>query len=217
MGWKVVEQGGTVAALHALVPEPRRQIWLCHPTDRAVVLGSAQASAVDPAAAAELGLEVVRRRSGGGAVLVEPGAQAWIDLIIPAGDPLWHDDIGVAAGWVGEVWAGALAGLGISARRHEGAMVRTPWSELVCFAGLGAGELTAPDGAKLLGLSQRRTRGWARFQTAVLVHWEPDDLVSLLVDPQRRPTALTELADAARGVGHSVGRLEQAFLAELDI
>ena len=34
------------------------------------------------------GLELVRRRSGGGAVLVAPGCQVWIDLFLPSGDAL---------------------------------------------------------------------------------------------------------------------------------
>ena len=37
------------------------------------------------------------------------------------------------------------------------------WSALVCFAGLGPGEVTL-DGQKLVGLSQRRTRDGVRIQ-----------------------------------------------------
>jgi lipoate-protein ligase A len=70
--------------------------------------------------------------------------------------------------------------------------VRTRWSSLVCFSGLGPGEVHA-DGRKVVGISQRRTRRWARFQCAAYLHWDPAALVSLLVPP--RPSA-EELADA---------------------
>ena len=52
---------------------------------------------VDHRVAGALGVEVVRRRSGGGAVLLLPGEFVWLDLVIPAGDPLWLDDVGQAA------------------------------------------------------------------------------------------------------------------------
>ena len=33
-------------------------------------------------------------------VLLLPGEFVWLDLVIPAGDPLWHDDVGRAMVWV---------------------------------------------------------------------------------------------------------------------
>ena len=51
----------------------------------ALVLGSTQrAEVVDERACADAGVEVVRRRSGGGAVLLEPGAVVWFDVVVPA-------------------------------------------------------------------------------------------------------------------------------------
>ena len=82
----------------------------------ALVLGSAQPDdVVDRAACAAAGVEVVRRRSGGGAVLLEPGGVVWVDVELPRGDPLWDDDVGRAAWWLGERWAVALADLGVTA------------------------------------------------------------------------------------------------------
>jgi hypothetical protein len=54
-------------------------------------------------------------------------------------------------------------------RVHRGGMVDSDWSALVCFAGIGPGEVL--DGAKLVGLSQRRTRAGARIQG--LMHIAP--------------------------------------------
>ena len=87
-------------------------------------------------------MELVRRRSGGGAVLLVPGEVVWVDVIVPAGDPLWDDDVGRATHWLGATWARALAACGLpDATVHRGPMVRTPWSSLVCFSGLGPGEV----------------------------------------------------------------------------
>ena len=49
---------------------------------------------------------------------------------------------------------------------------------------LRPGEVVAPDGAKLVGISQRRTRVAARFQCAVHRRWDPARLVDALVEPR---------------------------------
>ncbi|MGH9122123.1 MAG: lipoyl protein ligase domain-containing protein, partial [Acidimicrobiales bacterium] len=60
----------------------------------ALVLGSTQhAGLVDYARAERAGVEVARRRSGGAAVLVDPGL-LWVEVVIPRHDPLWDDDAG---------------------------------------------------------------------------------------------------------------------------
>ena len=123
-----------------------------------LVLGSSQrAESVDAVSAARQGIDVVRRRSGGGGVLLWPGEFVWLDLEIPAGDELWSDDVGRAMWWVGELWRDALADLEPSAAVHHGRLARTRWSSDVCFAGVGPGEVLVDD-AKLVGVSQRRTR-----------------------------------------------------------
>ena len=38
-------------------------------------------------------MDVVRRRSGGGAVLVGAGEQVWVEVWIPRDDALWDDDV----------------------------------------------------------------------------------------------------------------------------
>ncbi|HET6793562.1 MAG TPA: hypothetical protein VFH45_03925, partial [Acidimicrobiales bacterium] len=70
--WSVGELAGTPAELHTLLdPTGRRRLLLCRPQSAAVVIGSAQAAAsIDADRAGAAGLEVVRRRTGGGAVLV---------------------------------------------------------------------------------------------------------------------------------------------------
>ena len=56
---------------------------------------------VDHAFCAANGIDVVRRRSGGGAVYVHPTESFWIDIVVPRGDALWNDDIGKSMWWIG--------------------------------------------------------------------------------------------------------------------
>ena len=218
-GWAVEHFDESPSSFHARVPpDPAvRAAWVCRPTVPALVLGSTQSAAVaDAAACARRGIEVVRRRSGGGAVLVVPGDLLWVDLLLPAGDPLWEDDVGRAAHWVGAAWARALASLGVETSVHQGSLVRTPWSDLVCFAGLGPGEVTTSGGAKVVGVSQRRTRAVARFQCAALLRWDVELLVEVLaLDAAARPEAAAALAGAGEGLPAEAGALLTALVDQL--
>jgi len=202
--WTIERHFDGVDALHGLgIPaEPTRAIRWCVPERSAVVLGSAQPiEHIDVAAAEQLGIDVVRRRSGGGAVLVEPGDIAWVDVLIPRDDPLWCDDVGRAFWWLGEVWRDALDALGhAGAVVHRGALITTEWSRLVCFAGLGPGEVTI-DGRKVVGISQRRTRQGAVFQCAVVRRFALDRLVAVLaLAPEERRRLVAAVAPTVGAV-----------------
>ena len=202
-GWRVVEEQGSAQALHGdRLPVPdHRLVRVASVAGPALVLGSTQPwDSVDPERARQLGLEVARRRSGGGAVLVRPGHQVWLDIGLPRGDPLWDDDVGRAARWLGEVLAGALRNLGaVGATAHQGPFEPTSWSPLVCFAGRAPGEVVVGD-RKVVGTSQRRTRDGAVFQVAVALVWEPDVLLSVLRLPADAEAAI-------RGTGVGLGDL----------
>lgn len=163
------------------------------------------------------GLDVARRRSGGGAVLLEPGRVVWADVVVPAGDDLWVADVGRAAWWLGETWATALDALGVpGAVVHRGGLIRSAWSAQVCFAGLGPGEVTV-EGRKAVGISQRRTREGALFQCAVPLAWDPRPLLAALsMSPADRGAAAAALADTVLALeGRSVAAVEEAFSAAL--
>jgi lipoate-protein ligase A len=149
-------------------------------------------------------------------VLVEPGGLVWVDVLVPADDPLWEADVGRAFAWLGHAWAGALSDVGVrGARPHAGPLVTTAWSSLVCFAGLGPGELVV-EGAKVVGMCQRRTRAGALFQCAALLDWQPARLLDALVlaDDDRRRAA-EELGGLARALEVDGGALVGALLARL--
>jgi lipoate---protein ligase len=176
---------------------PERAIWIVEIAEPTLVLGSRQ-----PDVTAS-GMRVVRRRSGGGAIYLEPGAALWVDVVVSRADELWDDDVGRASYWLGDVWAAAI---GKGAVVHRGPMVRTEWSDLVCFSGLGPGEVTV-DGRKVVGISQRRTREQARFQCVTYERWAPAPLVEAL-------GLAVSFDDVGDGVG-PLGAVEAAFLHAL--
>jgi len=201
---------GRPADLHgrALPASVSRRIDVLVPTTSAVVLGSTQAMPETT------GLEIVRRRSGGGAVLVTPEDPVWVDVDLPVGDPLWSDDVGHSFLWLGEAWAAALAALGLDGEVHCGPFQPGRWGRTVCFAGRGPGEVFV-DGAKVVGLAQRRTRAGARFQCAVLLRWEPGPLIEAVVATAERAAAQRDLPAAARGLDAEPEAVVSAFLSTL--
>ena len=185
-------------------------------TAPALVLGSTQAvEDVDLARARGDGVEVLRRRSGGGAVLLRPGEVLWADVFVPAGDPLWNADVGRAVHWLGQAWAGALCSLGLDPAWHSGGSVRTEWSTKLCFAGIGPGEVTL-GGRKVIGISQRRTRAGARFQCAALLESDPARAVALLdLGDAERDRAVRHVSSFSAGVDLAPGELERALVEQL--
>lgn len=205
---------GDAGAFHAREPGAGRRATFHSVEQPTVVLGSAQEPAVvDRGVAEALGVNVVSRRSGGGAVLLIPGEFVWLDLVVPAGDPLWSDDVAQAMHWVGELWCGALDVLGVQAEVYRGALEAGPWGRQVCFAGLGAGEVTL-GGAKLVGVSQRRTRHWARFQSMVHLRFRPELVASLVAVP--RPTA-ADLAARVASVSATAAQIVDALVDGLTV
>jgi len=116
--------------------------------------------------------------------------------------------------WVGELWADALAMCEIADRDqlrvHRGGLERSSLSDLVCFGGLGPGEVTL-HGEKVVGISQRRTREMARFQCVVHQRWSPDLYRRYLL------TDVVELQSRNRGVSleTEISRISVAEVAGL--
>jgi lipoate-protein ligase A len=143
-------------------------------------MGSAQPDdVVDGVAAQQRGLAVCRRRSGGGVVCLDPEGSLWVDVVVPVDDPRWDPDVHRAFEWLGEAWVAALGDVGVDAAIHRGAPVDPELGRLVCFAGIGAGEVLV-GGAKVVGISQRRDRRGSRFQCVAHRRWEPADTISVL-------------------------------------
>jgi lipoate---protein ligase len=205
-----VEQFRGLTRRHAVV---RR---VDHPT---VVLGSTQREDVlNPVAVRAAGAEVVRRRGGGGAVLLRPGDHLWLDAWIPRDDPLWRLDVTDAANWAGEWWRAALTSVGAGGCAvHQGAASPGPFGQAVCFSGRGPGEVFHHE-AKVMGLSQWRSREGALFHTCAYTRWDAGPLVGLLdLNEPTRVIWANELARSAVGIGEltGTGGTDDAALASL--
>lgn len=191
--WHVAVVNDSADRLHSLdvssLSEGRRHVVACVPTRAALVLGSAQPdSDVDRFDPSAMGVDLVRRRSGGGAVWVHPDDSVWIDLWIPRGDPLWVDDVSASMMFAGDAFVDAL---GIPAASvWRGRFDAGEHGRAVCFASTAPGEVVAP-GGKVVGLSQRRDRHGARIQCIAYRRWNPADWSRFFVDP-----AVREAADA---------------------
>jgi lipoate---protein ligase len=196
--WEFLELSGAAGQIHDWQPDHfARRVNLCRVTAPAIVLGSTQPEAsIDRGQLHAFGLELARRRSGGGAVLVRPGSVLWVTVDLPVGDPLWQDDLGRSFLWLGRAWAHALLAAGAeSPEVHTDAPVRTEWSSTLCFAGLGAGEVRVA-GRKAVGLAQRRVRQGAMFHCAALLEWDPVEVASLAAGS---PAWLAEALDQFAG------------------
>ena len=183
----------------------------------AVVLGVGQReTALDQAACREARTAVVRRASGGAAVLAN-GAMLALDVALPAASPLAAADVVESYRWLGMVLAAALRGLApyeagrivlvgaAEARADQQAQqAAQPRSAgalrgLACFGTLSPYEvaLARPDSAppaKLVGLSQVRKRGVVLFQVGVYARWRGADLAGLLMlAPEERHALAGEL------------------------
>lgn len=225
-GWRVERETGPAGALHqgsaAAVASARGaarrlvRILRCDPP--CVVLGSRQGPAdVDADAAQRAGFDVARRRSGGGAVLMGPAEAVWVDVVVPAGDPLWERDVGRSAAWLGATWLEALRAAGEGTGEvWAGRSTHGRWEDLICFAGLAPGEVLL-GGRKVVGISQRRTAAATLLQSALLVRWEPGTLVGVLaLGEAERTDASSQIASAAAGVGEQkAAETLRAFLSIL--
>ena len=173
--------------------------------DRWLVLGSRQR--LDEVLG-EPGLRVVRRRGGGGAVLLDPLDSIWIDLWLPSGSPGYLDDVRGQLELVGAIMREALEVAGLA-----GLALATPVApvgvEPLCFLGEGPGEIVDEGGAKLVGLAAWRAREGALVQCALYRRRDLRLPELLVLEPEARQAASQALFER-------VADLEQLGRADLD-
>ena len=210
MTWGAEHLRGRAATLHEFTPpaQARRTLRILEALSAAVVIGSSQPdSDIDLGCAESTGVEVVRRRSGGGAVLLVPAQHVWIDFWLPAGDALWRDDVVVAADWLGETFVSALRDAGIADLSvHRGPASSDTLSRKVCFVGRGPGEVFS-GAKKVVGLSQRRTRDWIRFQTIMHRQFSAEQTARLVAVNPSAGLTVCALARRLRSRVYEIGDL----------
>ncbi|MFB0901504.1 MAG: hypothetical protein QMB08_05355 [Acidimicrobiales bacterium] len=206
------EFSGTVADLHAL-PMPTEsesaELWVMRPTGCAVVMGSSQRpDRFDEERLRNENVALAPRRSGGGAVFIDPASTVWIDVLAPRSSQLWSSDLAENFLVVGRLWHKALRSVGIETELCGESPARTDAAALACWAGSGWGELLVGP-AKIVGLSQRRTRWGSRVQTMAVVDGSSARVVDYLM-PQDRAKMRSAIPTHNLGIG--TGSVEAAVL-----
>lgn len=227
--WRVEFWRGSVADLLELA-EPddlQRRVARVHAVDRpALVLGSAQPPEIADGGRADAdGVELARRRSGGGVVLLAPAAQIWVDFFVPRADRLWHLDVSRAALWAGDLWAQCAAGsvdTDTPTTVHRGRVDADQWGRLVCMAGIGPGEVLCGT-RKIVGVSQHRNRFRARVQTMARLagpastasHRNLNEFDYLSLSIRQRREGSRALAERATELRADAAQLTAALLSSL--
>ena len=217
--WKVYIEHVSAGEHHGRDLVAERAVWDVRVTQKAMVLGSRQdESLLNGELCSRDGIEVVRRRSGGGIVFLAPGEHVWLDVVIPRGDVLWSDDVAQASWWLGDVWVKTLNALGENnVSVHHESLSSDAWGDLLCFAGVGPGEVVQRDDeslSKLVGISQRRTRDYARFQCTIYTKWNPLDVEMYVVNT---PGNLSEIAHRVAAVQASQQAIVDTFVSHLPL
>lgn len=159
------EQAWLHQALAAPVPRPRWRVWQYR--EAAIVVGRAQG--LEPAGA---GLPVLRRPTGGGAVLVGPW-MVGVSVVMSAACPLVGTGVTTAYRWMGLAHARWLRGFGLDARPCRGPGTPAPAGlDWACFAGLSPWEVTV-GGRKITGLAQARRGGAVVLSAGTLLAAPP--------------------------------------------
>ncbi|MEC7845629.1 MAG: hypothetical protein VX754_07330 [Actinomycetota bacterium] len=215
--WVIEDKQSTTSFAHAatLAEWETPTVWIIKPEDSCIVLGNSQREKpfLDISYIESEGLNITSRCSGGGAVLVSPGDLLWVDVFIPKNSRLWHDDIKQAALWLGEIWVAALRSISIDCIMNTQSLLRSPLTDLVCFAGKAPGEVFIND-QKIIGISQRRSNKGTRYQCALALKWNPAHLINVF-----RNTQIENVSERIQSCGTEVSctgdEALQAFLEQL--
>ena len=160
---------GTLDELLATdLPAEVAAVWRIPVRERALILGSAQSpSLASPAllAGRMAGVALLKRRSGGGAVWVDPRTTVWLEVVIPSSSPLFSPDATASACWVGSVMAPAVEAVTGQPAAGLCATGTDSLGRILGFGGLGAGEVCLGS-RKVVAVSQRRVRWVSRFHLA---------------------------------------------------
>lgn len=211
-----VGAGGLPALRWYVTPQP------------ALVLGVGQAlDDFDAAACERAGLPLVRRSSGGTAVLTDDGLLN-LDIALPAAHRLEHRDVVRAYAWLGSALTRALRHLGWAAcaiapeeARRDTAALRAdehPGAAALrrtCFGGRSPYEVLV-GGRKVVGLCQVRRRAGTLYQVGILLGFDAARLAGLLRgSAAERAVGATRLSRRAAGL-HTLPRVQPVPVTRQD-
>ncbi len=217
------EQAWNVHALEQRVDRPRFQVWRYRAP--AVVLGCSQRAA--PAVlqrAQAYGIEIVERRSGGGAVLVGPW-MVGVSVALPPDHPLCGTSLVGSYRWLGLLHARALRSVGVEAHARPPDQTHPQRRDdpltWACFGSFSPWEVASRDGRKLVGLAQVRRSGGILMVGGTLVDHPPWALLTRVLSRtvgeadalQARAAACAEYAGARVGA-HDIAAAIERELAD---
>lgn len=190
-------------------------VWW-HATDRpTLILGAGQR--LEDQWTPASGARVVRRHTGGTAVLAAPGVLG-LDVALPAAHPLSGNDVVEAYRWLGETWYAALTQLHVDAHIVSIAEARAAAQRdtaetirMACFGTLSPYEITV-GGRKLVGFAQVRRQAGVLLQSGIHLQFDAPSLADSLpaLDRSSIVAGLRE-----RAVGLDEVAVER--LAEIDV
>lgn len=188
-------------------------LWWHSADQPTLILGTSQQwTADDRRRCSEAGVLVVKRQSGGTAVLALADVLG-LDVALPKGHQLASEDIVEAYRWIGEVWLTTVQKLGVDARlvrveearaSPSGPAPNVPEIRLACFGSLSPYEVAAGD-RKLVGLAQVRRQAGVLLQSALHLHFDASGLAKLL-PVQNRDELAAALDSMATGLDRVMGR-----------
>jgi lipoate---protein ligase len=199
------EQAWNELQLTAPVLQPAARLWrYLRP---AVVLGRSQQwlqASVRPVGTPGA-LPVVRRASGGGAVLVGPWMLGASVVLPPTHPLLGGEQVADGYRWLGDLFVAALAEHGVQAASMPRERTRKAAEDLAwaCFAGMSPWEVAVAD-RKLVGFAQRRSRHGVLIVAGALLDTVPWEILCAALE---RPGALArDLAATTIDASEILGR-----------
>lgn len=157
------EQAAINDQLDGTIKKPEVLLWLYN--QEGVILGCSQRLSPEQIQRAQAySLPLLRRGSGGGAVLAGP----WMlstSIFIPNGHAIAKGNIVKAFSWLEQIWQQSLTAIGIDCRgvnkddiKKSKLFAKSHNLEWACYSSLSYGEIVCLQGKKLLGLAQIRKR-----------------------------------------------------------
>ena len=220
------EQQRISEILEAGVETPQVLFWQYD--QAAVIMGCSQRPSEEQIKRSEqAGFPILRRRSGGGAVLAGPWMLS-VTVFIPPDHPVAGQNIIEIFSWLEQIWIDTLSTCGVPCKGVDQQMIDR--SKVVsqeqdlkwaCYASLSHGEVISDDGRKLVGLAQiRKRKGVALVSGLHLYPCDWNELSRVVVGSTEPGLSLEALnSDASSLSGISSERLLpdliQAFIDRL--
>lgn len=210
------------------VEQPQVLFWQYD--QAAVIMGCSQRPDEGQLRRAEnAGLPLIRRRSGGGAVLAGPWMLS-VTVFIPPEHPLAKQNIIEIFSWLEQIWIDTLVACGVPCKVVDQAMIEQSKTisqqqdlKWACYASLSHGEIVSHDGRKLVGLAQIRKRKGIALVSGL--HLSPCDwrqLSSIVVDLPQQGDALARLNSDAQSLAGCAAeqllpKIIDAFVARIPV